>query len=69
VKRYASGDVTDLPEPSSVQAKDGSIAALKRCTHDFTHTQMTNDDAGLSYLESADTYEYDMLAIRRMIAQ
>jgi hypothetical protein len=28
----------------------------------------TDDDAGLSYLESVDNYKYDMLAIRRMIA-
>jgi hypothetical protein len=31
--------------------------------------QMTSDDAGLSYLESVDAYEYDTLAIRRMIVQ
>jgi hypothetical protein len=27
-----------------------------------------DDDTGLSYLENADKYEYDMLAIGRMIA-
>jgi hypothetical protein len=27
-----------------------------------------NDDAGQSYLEEVDKYEYDMLAIGRMIA-
>jgi hypothetical protein len=31
--------------------------------------QKTDDDEGLSYLESAEAYEYDTLAIGRMIAQ
>jgi hypothetical protein len=31
--------------------------------------QKTDDDAGLSYLESAEAYKYDTLAIGRMIAQ
>jgi hypothetical protein len=31
--------------------------------------QRSDDDAGLSYLESADKYKYDMLAIGRMIVQ
>jgi hypothetical protein len=31
--------------------------------------QKTDDDAELSYLESAEAYEYDTLAIGRMIAQ
>jgi hypothetical protein len=29
----------------------------------------SSDDAGLSYLESMETYDYDTLAVRRMIAQ
>jgi hypothetical protein len=45
------------------------IAALKRCARDFADQQMTSDDAGLSYLESMDAYEYDSLAIGRLIAQ
>jgi hypothetical protein len=31
--------------------------------------QRTDDNAGLSYLESVDAYEYDTLAIGRLIAQ
>jgi hypothetical protein len=61
--------VTIPPCPPSNIAENGSIAALKRHAHDFVHQQATRDDAGLSYLESADTYEYDTLAIRRMIVQ
>jgi hypothetical protein len=65
-----SVDVTNSLCPPSNMAEDGSIVALKRCAHDFTHQQTTHDyDAGLSYLESADTYKYDTLAIGRMIAQ
>jgi hypothetical protein len=64
------------PCPSSKQAVDGSVAALKRHTRDFMgqlqssgDQQKTDDDAELSYLESAETYKYDTLAIGRMIAQ
>jgi hypothetical protein len=57
-----------LCHPSNI-AEDGSIAALKRRAHDFMHQQTTCDNAGLSYLESADDYEYNMLAIGRMIVQ
>jgi hypothetical protein len=63
-------DVTNLPCPSAKQANNGSIAVLKRHTHDFRDQQMTgDDDTGISYLESVDNYEYDMLAIGRMIVQ
>jgi hypothetical protein len=31
--------------------------------------QKTDDDTGLSYLESAEAYKYDTLAIGQMIAQ
>jgi hypothetical protein len=31
--------------------------------------QKTDDDAGLSYLESAEAYEYDTTAVGRMIAR
>jgi hypothetical protein len=31
--------------------------------------QKTDDDAGLSYLESTEAYKYDTLAIGHMIAQ
>jgi hypothetical protein len=62
--------VTNPLCPPSNQAEDGSIAALQRHARDFAHQQMTRDsESGISYLESADSYEYDMLAIRRMIAQ
>jgi hypothetical protein len=69
--------VMNLPCPSSKQAVDGSVAALKRCAYDFMgqprssgDQQMTcDDDAGPSYLENADKYEYDMLAISRMITR
>jgi hypothetical protein len=64
------------PCPSSKQAVNGSVAALKRRTRDFmgqprssSDQQKTDDDAGLSYLESTDAYEYDTLAIGRMIVQ
>jgi hypothetical protein len=71
-----SNIVTILPCPSSKQAVDGSIAALKRHAHDFMGQPRTSgeqqktedDDAGLSYLESTEKYEYDTLAIGRMIA-
>jgi hypothetical protein len=61
--------VTDLPCPSPKQTGSNKIVALKRCAHDFMGQQRTDDDAGLSYLESVDIYEYDTLAIGRMIAQ
>jgi hypothetical protein len=62
-------DVTDPLCPSLEQAEDGSVAALKRCAHDFADQQMTSDKAGLSYLESVDINNYDSLAIRRLIVQ
>jgi hypothetical protein len=66
--------VTIQPCPSSKQAVDRSVAALKRHARDFMgqprssgEQQKTDDDAGLSYLESAKAYEYDTLTIRQMI--
>jgi hypothetical protein len=60
--------VTNPPCPSSKQVNDSSVAALKRHACDFGDQQTTgDDDAGISYLESMDNYEYDMLAIGRMI--
>jgi hypothetical protein len=57
------------PCPSSKQANNRSIAALKRCAHDFRDQQVTcGDGAGISYLESADNYEYNTLAIGKVIA-
>jgi hypothetical protein len=55
------------PCPPSNIAENGSIATLKRRAHDFAHQHMTCDDGQISYLESADNYEHDTLAIRRMI--
>jgi hypothetical protein len=49
--------------------KEDKILALKRCTQEFGDQQMTSDDAGPSYLENTDTYEYDTLAVGRMIVQ
>ncbi len=81
MERYASGDVTDLPEPSSVQAKDGSIAALKRCAQEFLRDQVSRDDKRaqellcnqasqddmwISYLE---LLEEDNLTLAQMIVQ
>jgi hypothetical protein len=64
------------PCPSSKQAVNGSIMALKRRARDFMgqpqssgEQQKTDDDAGLSYLESAEAYKYNTLAVGRMIAQ
>jgi hypothetical protein len=65
------------PCPSSKQAVNGSVAALKRRAHDFmgqprsSGDQQTtcNDDTGLSYLENAEKNEYDTLVIGRMIAR
>jgi hypothetical protein len=67
----------NLPCPSSKQAVDGSVAALKRRAHDFmgqprsSGNQQTthDDDAEPSYLENADKYKYDTLAISRMITR
>jgi hypothetical protein len=61
-------NVTNLPCPPSNQAEDGSIATLQRHTHDFVCQQTTYDGgSGICYLESADSYKYDTLAIGRMI--
>jgi hypothetical protein len=55
--------------PSPKQADSDKVVALKRHTCDFMGQQRTDDNAGLSYLESVDNYKYDTLAIGRMIAQ
>jgi hypothetical protein len=59
--------VTNPPCPSSKQANNGSIDALKRRSRDFSNQQMTSNEAGPLYLENTDTYKYDTLAISRMI--
>jgi hypothetical protein len=74
---FVTSHVTNLPCPSSKQAVNGSIVALKRRAHDFMgqqrsdgDQQMTHDDdAGLSYLESVDKYKYNTLAVGWMIVQ
>jgi hypothetical protein len=55
--------------PPSKQTKKDKVAALKKRTHDFMSQQKTSDDAGPSYLENADTYKYDTLAVGQMIVQ
>jgi hypothetical protein len=69
IPKWWGGIVTILPCPSPKQARGNKVAALKRHPHDFMGQQRSDDDAGLSYLESADKYKYDMLAIGRMIVQ
>jgi hypothetical protein len=61
--------VTISPCPSPKQAGSDKIAALKRCAHDFMGQPWSSDNAGLSYLESMEAYDYDTLAIGRLIAQ
>jgi hypothetical protein len=62
--------VTILPCSSPKQAGDNKIAALKRHARDFMGQQRSSDDdARSSYLESTDSYKYDMLAIARLILQ
>jgi hypothetical protein len=61
-------DVTNPPCPSHKQTDADKINTLKRRARDFMGQQRSNDnDVQTSYLESADTYEYDMLAIARLI--
>jgi hypothetical protein len=61
--------VTNLPCPSSKQTNEEKIDALKRRTRDFIGQQRSSDDdVQTSYLESADNYKYDTLAIARLIA-
>jgi hypothetical protein len=57
------------PCPPPKQTGNDKITALKRHACDFMGQQRTNDNAGLSYLESAEAYNYDTLAIGRLIAQ
>jgi hypothetical protein len=60
--------VTIPPCPSCKQTDTNKINALKRRTHDFMGQQRSSDDdVQISYLESADTYKYDTLAISRLI--
>jgi hypothetical protein len=61
--------VTNPPCPSMEQAENDKVVDLKRHAQQYANQQMTSDNTGLSYLESADIYKYDMLAIRRMIVQ
>jgi hypothetical protein len=69
VERPWSSIVTISPSPPPKQTGSDKIAALKRRTRDFMGQPRSSDDVGLSYLESAEDYEYDTLAVRRMIAQ
>jgi hypothetical protein len=62
-------DVMISPCPSPKQAGSNKIAALKRHACDFMGQQRTDGNAGLSYLESADNYKYNTLAIGRLIVQ
>jgi hypothetical protein len=56
------------PCPSCKQTNADKINALKRCTRDFMgKPRSSNDDVQTSYLESVDNYEYDTLAIARLI--
>jgi hypothetical protein len=61
--------VMNLPCPSSNEAEDGSIAALKRRAHDFAHQQTTCDDGQISYLESVEAHDYNTLMIVQMLAR
>jgi hypothetical protein len=63
--------VTDLQGPPSETEADKSIVALKRQAQDFARQQMTCDHGHghISYLESADAYKSDTLAIGRMVVQ
>jgi hypothetical protein len=62
------GVVTILPCPSRKQKDADKINALKRHTHDFMgQSRSSDDDVQTSYLESADSYKYDTLAIARLI--
>jgi hypothetical protein len=61
--------VMNRPWPSCKQTKEDKIAALKRHTRDFTDQRRTNDDTGLTYLESTEDYKYNTLAVGRMVVQ
>jgi hypothetical protein len=62
--------VTNPPCPSRKQTDADKINALKRRTRDFMGQQRSSDnDVQTSYLESADNYKYDTLAIARLIAR
>jgi hypothetical protein len=50
------------PLPPSNLAEDGSIVALKRCTHDFAYQQTIKD-----YYEN-DQEDEDTLAIARLVS-
>jgi hypothetical protein len=64
------GGVTIQPCPSCKQTNADKINALKRRTRDFMgQPRSSDDDVQTSYLESTDNYEYDMLAIARLIAR
>jgi hypothetical protein len=56
------------PCPSHKQTSKDKIVALKRRARDFMGQDRSTDDDD-SYLMHADTYEYDTLAVVRMIAQ
>jgi hypothetical protein len=62
-------DVMNPPCSSHKQTDAEKINALKRHAHDFMSQRSSDNDVQTSYLESADTYEYDTLAIARLIAR
>jgi hypothetical protein len=62
-------NVMNPPCPSREQTNNDKVASLKRRTCDFMGQPRQDDQARSSYLESADTYEYDTLAIARLIVQ
>jgi hypothetical protein len=67
---HRPGGVTIQPCPSCKQTNADKINALKRRTRDFMgQPRSSDDDVQTSYLESTDNYEYDMLAIARLIAR
>jgi hypothetical protein len=60
----------NLPCPSCKQTDIDKIAALKRHTCDFMGQKRSSDDhVQSSYLESADIYKYNTLAVARLIAR
>jgi hypothetical protein len=62
------GSVMNLPCPSRKQTDENKINTLKRRARDFMGQQRSSDDdVQTSYLESADNYKYDTLAIARLI--
>jgi hypothetical protein len=57
----------DSPCPQPKKQMNGSITALQEYAHDFACQQTTQEEAHRSYLELADTYDYNTLVIGRMV--